>query len=70
MHDDGYFIFRFESEEDGDCVLQTGPYTFFNKPLILHKWDIDFEFDPNYLTIIPLWVTLQGYLWVTGRGKL
>ncbi|KAK4721238.1 hypothetical protein R3W88_011471 [Solanum pinnatisectum] len=41
-------------------VMQAGSYTLFNKPFILHKWSIDFEFDPDCLTIIPLWVTFPG----------
>ncbi|KAK4707080.1 hypothetical protein R3W88_033378 [Solanum pinnatisectum] len=59
---DSPYVKTLESFEDRDCVLQSGPYMLFNKPLILHKWDIDFEFDPNCLTLIPLWVTLPGLL--------
>ncbi|KAM3342483.1 hypothetical protein P3S68_027449 [Capsicum galapagoense] len=59
-HDTGYFIFRFNSAEDKDKVLLGGPYTFHNKPFIVQPWVIDFEFDPNCITTIPLWITLPG----------
>ncbi|XP_019248333.1 PREDICTED: uncharacterized protein LOC109227588 [Nicotiana attenuata] len=55
-HDDGYYIFRFDSLEDRDKVMQLGPCTFHNKPLILKNWSLDFVFDPECLNVIPLWV--------------
>lgn len=58
--DNGCFIFRFASAEKCDRVLMRGPYTFHNKPFIVQTWDIDFEFDPNCITTIPLWVTFPG----------
>lgn len=53
-YDDGYFIFSFDSIEECDRVLMGGPYTFYNKPFIVQTWYIDFEFDLNYITTIPL----------------
>ncbi|KAH0655235.1 hypothetical protein KY285_030117 [Solanum tuberosum] len=43
-----------------DCerVVQAGPYTFFNKPFVLQNWSIDFEFNPDCITTIPLWIML------------
>ncbi|XP_075080525.1 uncharacterized protein LOC142166022 [Nicotiana tabacum] len=55
-HDDGYYIFTFDSLEDRDKVMQLGPYIFHNKPFILKNWSLDFVFDPKCLNVIPLWV--------------
>ncbi|XP_075092374.1 uncharacterized protein LOC142172610 [Nicotiana tabacum] len=55
-HDDGYYIFRFDSMDDRDRVMQFGPYTFHKKPFILKNWSIDFVFDLECLNVIPLWV--------------
>ncbi|OIT28498.1 hypothetical protein A4A49_19232 [Nicotiana attenuata] len=43
LHDEGYFIFKFDSDEDRDLVLRNGPYTFKNRPMILKQWELDFQ---------------------------
>ncbi|XP_019248485.1 PREDICTED: uncharacterized protein LOC109227745 [Nicotiana attenuata] len=60
-HDEGYYIFQFQSIKDRDLVLHAGPYTYHNKPIILQHWKIDFCFNPECLSIIPLWVK---FLWL------
>lgn len=59
-HADGYYIFRFSSIEDRKKVMQAGPCTYHNKTLILKHWVMDFVFDTEYITTIPLWVNLPG----------
>lgn len=60
LHEEGYYIFRFETVEDCERVMQAGPYTFFNKPFVLQNWSIDFKFNPDCVTTIPLWIMLPG----------
>ncbi|KAH0642062.1 hypothetical protein KY290_033666 [Solanum tuberosum] len=60
LHDEGYFVFRFDTEEECEHILHKGPYTFQNKPFALQNWELNFEFNPNCITTIPLWVTLHG----------
>lgn len=55
-HDDGYYIFKFEKEEDKNIILHKGLYTFNHKPFILKEWSDSFQFDDEVLRIIPLWV--------------
>ncbi|OIT19716.1 hypothetical protein A4A49_59088, partial [Nicotiana attenuata] len=55
-HDEGYYIFRFDSIDDRDKVMQSGPYFFHNKPFILKNWSLDFVFNPECLNVIPIWV--------------
>lgn len=42
LHAEGYFIFRFDSEEDRNRIIQQGLYTFQNRPMILELWEPDF----------------------------
>ncbi|WMV07309.1 hypothetical protein MTR67_000694 [Solanum verrucosum] len=60
LHDEGYFVFRFDSMADCEAILQDGPYYFNNKTLILQRWELNFEFNPDCITTIPLWVTFPG----------
>lgn len=34
LHDDGYFIFKFNSLEEKELVSHSGPYYYNNKPTI------------------------------------
>ncbi|XP_019251326.1 PREDICTED: uncharacterized protein LOC109230263 [Nicotiana attenuata] len=73
-HDEGYYIFKFQTIEDRDLVLHAGPYTYHNKPLILRNWEIDFYFDLECLSTILLWVKFpglpMGYWPLEALGKL
>ncbi|XP_019259591.1 PREDICTED: uncharacterized protein LOC109237704 [Nicotiana attenuata] len=60
MHDDGYFIFKFESMEDKERVMQQGPYTANNRPMILKDWDRNFQIKEESMRIVPLWVNFPG----------
>lgn len=55
-HVDGYYVLQLKNCEDQDLVLHFGPYSYHNKPFILRNWSIDYEFAPDYLLSIPLWV--------------
>ncbi|KAH0661595.1 hypothetical protein KY284_026526 [Solanum tuberosum] len=57
LHNEGYFVFRFEFVVDYESILQAGPYYFHNKPFIHHQWEVNFEFNPECICTIPLWVT-------------
>lgn len=60
VHDYGYFIFKFNSSEDKDLVSQARTYYYNNKPVILKPWELDFEFDQDMLSMIPIWVKFPG----------
>ncbi|XP_016497216.1 uncharacterized protein LOC107816056 [Nicotiana tabacum] len=68
LHDDKYFIFRFQSDEDKLKVLKYGPYTFNNRPVMLKQWVPDFDISKESNRIVPTWVILPGLpiqYWVT-----
>lgn len=60
LHNDGYFIFRFMSEADKETLLQNGPYTFNNRPMILKQWELEFQMSKEPLQVIPVWVTFPN----------
>ncbi|XP_016512276.1 uncharacterized protein LOC107829318 [Nicotiana tabacum] len=60
LHDDGYFIFRFESVKDKNLIVQNGPYTFNSRPMVLKDCDPDFQIQNESMRIVPVWVNLPG----------
>lgn len=50
----GYVIFCFTSSKDCDKVLMRDPYSFHKKHPVMQNLEIDFEFNPDYFTIILL----------------
>ncbi|XP_019250988.1 PREDICTED: uncharacterized protein LOC109229896 [Nicotiana attenuata] len=60
LHAEGYCIFRVNTIADRDPVLQSGPYSYRNKPMVLKLWEIDFSFNSDVLSTIPVWVRFPG----------
>ena len=56
LHEEGYFIVKFQNMEDMNEILFSGPYTINNRPIILKQWCSDFDFGKEFLAEIPLWV--------------
>ncbi|XP_019238403.1 PREDICTED: uncharacterized protein LOC109218493 [Nicotiana attenuata] len=59
-HNEGYFVVLFNTIEDKNEVLYTGPHTIGNKPIILKSWTADFNFYDEVLKEIPLWVSFPN----------
>lgn len=41
-NDEGYFIIRFQCQEDNEMVMCRGPYMIHRKPMFIHEWTADF----------------------------
>ncbi|XP_019237787.1 PREDICTED: uncharacterized protein LOC109217944 [Nicotiana attenuata] len=54
FHNDGYFVVRFNSTEDRDDVIYSGPHMLNNKPIIVKLWSADFDFNKEVLQTIPV----------------
>ncbi|XP_019256255.1 PREDICTED: uncharacterized protein LOC109234641 [Nicotiana attenuata] len=70
LHNNGYFIFKFENEEDKAAILQQGPYTFNYRPFILKQWDLEFQMHKESTQIVPMWVmfpNLPIQFWAPGN---
>lgn len=60
LHTEGYYIFKYQVLIDKDQILQSGPYICRNKPLIHRKWELNFTFTYDLMSIILLWVKFPG----------
>lgn len=60
LHNDGYFIFKFASQEDMHLIWSQGPYSLNFRPLVLKPWTPNFKMSTTDLTVIPLWVHFPG----------
>ena len=56
LHEEGYFIVKFQNLDDMNEILYSGPYTINNRPIILKQWSPDFDFGREFVDEIPLWV--------------
>ncbi|XP_056697410.1 uncharacterized protein [Spinacia oleracea] len=60
LHDEGYFVIRFQSKKDKESVLVAGPHMFFGKPMIVKPWTTSFNFQEEILRVVPVWVRLPN----------
>ncbi|XP_070049158.1 uncharacterized protein [Nicotiana tomentosiformis] len=70
LHNNGYFIFKFENEKDKAVILEEGPYTFNYMPFILKQWDPEFQMNKESTQIVPMWVmfpNLPIQFWALGN---
>ncbi|CAO2816303.1 unnamed protein product [Amaranthus hypochondriacus] len=59
-HEDGYFILKFNTENECDEVLKGGPYFLNRAPMIVKKWSRNFNFKEEILRVILVWVRLPS----------
>ncbi|WMV09017.1 hypothetical protein MTR67_002404 [Solanum verrucosum] len=55
-HNEGYFMVLFDSMEDMNEVLYSGPYTMNSRPIIIKLWASHFDLHDEVLKTIPLWI--------------
>ncbi|XP_070042176.1 uncharacterized protein LOC142169194 [Nicotiana tabacum] len=56
LHEEGYYIIKFQNEANMNEIYYSGPCTINNRPIILKPWTPDFDFNEEFPTEIPLWV--------------
>lgn len=59
-NDDGVFLFKFDSKEGVEKVLQRGPWIIRNSPIILTKWTPDIPLTKSEVTKVPVWIKLHN----------
>ncbi|KAJ6319644.1 hypothetical protein OIU78_015121 [Salix suchowensis] len=57
---DGFYIFRFKSEEEVLEIIEKGPWMFGGKNIILQKWTPQFQFDRSKINHVSVWIRLRG----------
>ncbi|KAJ6887634.1 hypothetical protein NC652_028790 [Populus alba x Populus x berolinensis] len=56
----GFIIFRFNTADEMQTVLEKGPWMFGGKNIILQQWHPRFQFDKNKISTLPVWIRLHG----------
>ena len=56
IHETGWLIYRFKSEEDKLAVLRGGPYLVYGRPLVLRPMTKFFDFSCEEMSRVPVWV--------------
>ena len=59
-HRSGWFVFKFQSEEDRRKVLEGGPYFAYGCNLILKSMPRCFRFEGEDVSSVPIWIKLPG----------
>ena len=62
LHEDGYFLVKFESLEDRNEILYSGSFTLNNRPMIVKSWTPNFNFHDEIMRVVPLWVRFPNLL--------
>ena len=53
---DGLFQFKFTLESQLKWVLNNGPWSFDNHPLVLRRWEREMTTNSITFTVLPIWV--------------
>nr|TKS08440.1 hypothetical protein D5086_0000103210 [Populus alba] len=56
IHETGWLIYRFKSEEEKLAVLRGGPYLMYGRPLVLRPMTKLFDFSCEEMSRVPIWV--------------
>ncbi|XP_074267052.1 uncharacterized protein LOC141590354 [Silene latifolia] len=63
----GWFSFRFTSQEDMNNVLREGPWKLGSSSLIMKQWYPNFSMEMDKVSTVPIWVLLpdlEPFLWL------
>ncbi|KAJ9546322.1 hypothetical protein OSB04_018865 [Centaurea solstitialis] len=60
LNDQGYFFFKFNSDQGLNFVFENGPWLFNSMPIFIQKWQPGLSFDKPEPKIVPLWVNIYG----------
>ena len=56
IHDSGWLVYRFKTEEAKLAVISGGPYLIYGRPLILRPMTNFFNFSSEEMSRVPVWV--------------
>ncbi|KAJ6414722.1 hypothetical protein OIU84_003685 [Salix udensis] len=56
----GFWLFRFNTEDSMHAILERGPWMFGGKTMILQQWHPQFVFDKNRISKLPVWIRIHG----------
>ncbi|KAJ9564078.1 hypothetical protein OSB04_000044 [Centaurea solstitialis] len=60
LNDQGYFFFKFNSDQGLNFVFENGPWLLNGMPIFIQRWQPGLCFDKPELKSVPLWVNIYG----------
>ncbi|KAJ9567984.1 hypothetical protein OSB04_003950 [Centaurea solstitialis] len=60
LNDQGYFFFKFNTDQGLNFVFENGPWLFNGMPIFILRWLPGLCFDKPDLKTVPLWVNIYG----------
>ena len=54
------FLFDFEKASDKEYILESGPWSYDSKPIILIPWSPSLDIEKLGVTTVPIWIRLPG----------
>ncbi|KAE8703835.1 hypothetical protein F3Y22_tig00110462pilonHSYRG00168 [Hibiscus syriacus] len=58
--ENGYFLARFQNDEDYEKVLAEGPWIIYGQYLTVQPWTMDFRTSQQYRTNMIVWIRFPG----------
>ncbi|XP_022040056.1 uncharacterized protein LOC110942589 [Helianthus annuus] len=59
MNANGFFFFKFKTNEGMDNMLEDGPWMIRNVPIILKEWSASVKLEKEDIKAIPVWVKMH-----------
>lgn len=56
----GYYVVKFDAEEDYMKALMGGPWMVFGHYLIIRRWSPDFNLYTDIINTSPAWIRISG----------
>ena len=56
----GVFLFKFDTVEQADSILDRAPWHMVNHPMVLKKWQPNLQLDKEEFKRVPVWVRLMN----------
>jgi len=60
IHDSGWLVYKFKTEEDKLTVLHGGPYLVYGQPLVLRPMTKFFDFSSEEMSRVSVWVNFPN----------
>ncbi|KAJ0766031.1 hypothetical protein HanPI659440_Chr08g0310681 [Helianthus annuus] len=59
MNAKGFFFFKFKTKEGLDQLLEDGPWTIRNVPIILNEWSPNVTVEKQDIKTVPVWIKMH-----------
>ena len=61
LHQDGYYLVQCSSANDAIMIVNGGNAMMGKRPVLIRRWDKDFDIKKDILRVIPVWIRLLKF---------